>query len=167
MDTILVRRATEADISQLCLLYREFHLYHVLGVPDRLRIPDDSSLDAGETKDVQQALQDIIQREDAVLFVVEIETKVVGLAEAYLRQDEEQPLTVAHHYGYLQSLLVSAPYRKRGLGDALIKAVHHWAKEKRATEVQLDSWEFPEGPVPFYERLGYRTLRRHMVTNLL
>ncbi len=164
---MVIRRATEADIARLCLLYQEFHLYHVLGIPDRLRIPDGSRSDASESNAVQQALQDIIQREDAVLFVVAVEEKVVGLAEAYLRQDEEKPLTIAHCYGYLQSLLVSALYRKQGLGDALMKAVHHWAKEKGATEVQLDSWEFPEGPVPFYERLGYRTLRRHMVIDLL
>jgi GNAT superfamily N-acetyltransferase len=164
---MLIRRATEPDISQLCLLYREFHLYHVLAFPDWLRVPDDASLDAWETNTVQQELLNIIRREDAALFVVEIEGKVVGLAEAYLRQDEEQPLTIAHRYGYLQSLLVSTPYRKRGLGDALMKAVHHWAKEKGATEIQLDSWEFPEGPVQFYERLRYRTLRRHMVIDLL
>jgi GNAT superfamily N-acetyltransferase len=162
MDIMVIRHATEADISQLCLLYREFHLYHVLGIPDRLRMPDDAS----DTNAVQQALQTIIQREDAALFVVEMEGNVVGLAEAYLRQDEEQPLTIAHRYGYLQSLLVSAPYRKRGFGGALVKAVHQWAKEQGATEVQLESWEFPEGPVPFYERLGYRTLRRHMVIDL-
>lgn len=164
---MVLRLATEEDIARLCLLYWEFHLYHTLGVADRLRMPDGSSHEANESNRLETGLRTIIQSEDAALFVVEIEGTIVGFAEVYLRQDEEQPLTIAHRYGYLQSLFVSAPYRKRGLGEALMKAIHQWAKEKGATEIHLEAWEFAEGPVPFYEKRGYRTLRRSMVANLL
>lgn len=159
---MVLRLATEEDIWRLGQLYWEFHRFHVLGVADRLRLPA-SSDEANESNRLEAGLRTLIQREDAALFVLEMEASIVGFAEVYLRQDEEQPLTVAHRYGYLQSLFVCASYRKRGLGEALMKAVHHWAKEKGATEIRLESWEFAQGPVPFYERLGYRTLRRTLV----
>ena len=82
--------------------------------------------------------------------VTEIEGTIVGFAEVYL-----------------QSFLVSAPYRKQGLGETLIKAASQWAREKGATELQLHTWKFAEGPVPFYEKRGYRTLKRYMVIDLL
>jgi GNAT superfamily N-acetyltransferase len=167
MDIVFTRLATEADISRLCLLYWEFHLYHVLGVPDRLRMPDASSHQANAANKLETGLRTIIQREDAAIFVAEMEGKVVGFVEVYLHQDEIQPLTVAHRYGYVQSLSVSAPYRKMGCGKALIQAAHDWAKEQGATEIQLEPWEFAEGPLLFYEKLGYHTLQRHMVAPLL
>ncbi len=33
--------------------------------------------------------------------------------------------------------------------------------------MQLDIWEFPAGPLHFYEDLGYRTLKRHLVVDLI
>ena len=70
-----------------------------------------------------------------------------------------------HRYGYLQSLIVSAPFRKSGLGKQLVAAAHEWARGQDATELQMDIWEFAEGPLHFYETLGYRTLKRHLVIN--
>src|SRR5690348_18173790 len=106
MDTPVIRPATEQDIDELVALYLEFHEFHVLGVPDRLRKPDtyDDTL-------LRRTLRELVQRDDAQIFVVSSEEKLVGLAEVYLRQDEPHPLTVAHRYGYLQSLIISAPFR--------------------------------------------------------
>lgn len=163
---MLPRLATEEDIAQLQTLYEEFHLFHVVGVPDRLRLSQKTEDNANEPNELESGLRAIIAREDAVLFVLEIDAKLIGFAEVYLRQDEEHPVTVAHRYGYLQSLMVSAPYRKQGLGEALLHAVHQWTQEKGATEVRLDAWEFVAGPVPFYEKYGYRTLKRTMVVDI-
>jgi hypothetical protein len=43
MENITVRLATDQDIDALIGLYDEFHAFHVHGVPDRLRIPDEAS----------------------------------------------------------------------------------------------------------------------------
>lgn len=161
MDTTAIRPATEQDIDGLVSLYTEFHEFHVLGVPDRLRKPD-----TYDETTLRRTLRELVQRDDARIFVVSSEKKLVGLAEVYLRQDESHPLTVAHRYGYLQSLIVSAPFRKSGLGKQLVAAAHQWAKRHDATEMQMDIWEFAEGPLHFYEALGYRTLKRHLLIDL-
>jgi GNAT superfamily N-acetyltransferase len=41
-----------------------------------------------------------------------------------------------------------------------------WARERGAVEIQLDAWEFTGAPGPFYEALGYRTLKRIFVREL-
>lgn len=161
MDTPFIRLAAEQDIDQLILLYTEFHEFHVLGVPDRLRRPD--TYDEAWLRD---ALRTILSSDDAALFVVDSGEELLGLAEVYLRQDEPHSLTVAHRYGYLQSLIILASHRKKGLGKQLVTAAQQWAKERDAMEMQLNTWEFEAGPLAFYETLGYRTLKRYLVTDL-
>jgi GNAT superfamily N-acetyltransferase len=41
-----------------------------------------------------------------------------------------------------------------------VEAAQNWAKEKGAAEMRLETWEFPGGPLPFYEKIGYRTIKR-------
>lgn len=161
MSTSTIRSATEQDIEEMILLYMEFHAFHVRGVSDRLRTPDISD----DTR-LQNTLHDILQRKDAQIFVADLNGTLVGLAEVYVREDEPNPFIVTHRYGHLQSLIVTTPYRKIGLGKQLVMAAQQWAKEQKATEIQLDIWEFAEGPLHFYEALGYRTLKRHLVIDL-
>jgi len=161
MNTPIIRLATEQDIEGMILLYTEFHEFHVRGVPDRLRTPDTYD----DTK-LQNALHGILQRDDAQIFVADLDGTLVGLAEVYVREDEPNPFIVAHRYSHLQSLIVTEPLRKIGLGKQLVMAAHQWAKEQGATEMQLDIWEFPEGPLHFYEALSYHTLKRHLVIDL-
>lgn len=164
MDTITIRRATEQDIDALIRLYDEFHRFHVVGVPDRLRNSDSTS--PAEDAALSDALSALLHREDAAIIVALVRDSVVGLAEIYVHQDEPHPLVVPHTYGHLQSLIVSESVRKQGLGRHLVEAAHHWAQGKGATEIQLDIWEFEAGPLHFYEHLGYRTLKRHLVIDL-
>ncbi len=161
MDTPSIRLATEQDIDELIALYAEFHEFHVLGVPDRLRKPD-----TYDKADLSGSLRAILSRDDAAIFVLDTGKNLIGLAEVYIRQDGPHPLTVAHRYGFLQSLIVSTQHRKGGLGRRLVATAHQWSKERSATEMQLDTWEFAEGPLHFYEALGYRTLKRHLVIDL-
>lgn len=163
-DTICIRRATEQDIDALMGLYDEFHRFHVVGVPDRLRISEPST--PTEQAALSEALSAILHREDAAMVVAVVGDQVVGLAEVYVRENEPHPLVVPHRYGHLQSLITSASVRKQGLGRLLVEAAHHWAKERGATEMQLDIWEFEAGPLHFYEHLGYRTLKRHLIIDL-
>jgi GNAT superfamily N-acetyltransferase len=107
-----------------------------------------------------------MEREDAVLFVAESAGEIVGLAEIYLRQDDVHEVTMAYRYGYLQSLMVSEAHRGQGIGIALVTAVETWAAAQGATEMRLETWEFAAGPLPFYERAGYTTLRRTLVRSL-
>jgi GNAT superfamily N-acetyltransferase len=90
----------------------------------------------------------------------------MGLSEVYLRRDAPHPAAIEYVYGYLQSLIVTASIRRRGLGRQLIAAAEQWSREHGASEMRLACWEFAEGPLPFYEALGYRTMKRTLVRPL-
>ena len=159
--SVTIRRATEADLDQALALYHEFHEFHVRGVPDRLRVPHPY----GDTA-AHETLVKVLHGEDAALFVAEERGRLIGLAEAYLRRDTPHPAAIEYVYGYLQSLIVTAAIRRRGLGRRLVAAAEEWSRERGASEMRLSCWEFAEGPLPFYEALGYRTMKRTLVRSL-
>jgi len=159
--SVSVRRAAEADLDQALALFHEFHEFHVRGVPDRLRVPhpyDDAA--------ARETLLGILHNEEAALFVAEEGGQLLGLAEVYLRRDTPHPAAIEYAYGYLQSLIVTAPIRRRGMGRQLVAAAELWSREHGATEMRLACWEFAAGPLPFYEALGYRTMKRTLVRPL-
>ena len=91
---------------------------------------------------------------------------MVGLAEVYLRQDESNALRTVYRYGYLQCLVVDQRLRGHDIGRQLMAAAEKWSRAQGATELRLESWEFDQGPLGFYTRQGYRTLRRTLVRTL-
>jgi GNAT superfamily N-acetyltransferase len=161
MISPIVRRAEPKDFEQLCRLYVAFHEFHVQGVPDRLSTL--GSPDTFECNDLLSALQQLHNRSDVALFVAVTATQVIGLAEVYIRQDEESDAKIAYRYGYLQSLMVLESFRQHHIGTRLVEAAQEWAVHQGATEMRLEIWEFDAGPLPFYERLGYRTLQRILI----
>ena len=161
----MIRPATPEDLPALCALYFEFHEHHARGVPDRLASLGDP--ETFDSSDLRVALEKIMQSGDSALFVAESDGRVVGLAEVYLRHDEPNPATVAHCYGYLQSLMVGLAYRRQGIATQLVATAEGWVKAHGAAEMRFQIWEFDAGPLPFYDRLGYRTLRRTLVRELV
>ena len=164
MNDIKIRLANKEDLEVLCRLYVEFHEFHMRGVPDRLRsLGDPEKYDCLE---LLPKLKEIIINKDSEIFIAEINQKPVGFAEVYIREDKPDPARVCRKYGYLQSLLVTEKSRKKGTAKKLVEVAEAWAKQKGAIEMQLDVWEFTEGPLNFYQNLGYRTLRRTLTRQL-
>lgn len=62
--------------------------------------------------------------------------------------------------------MVKQSERAGGIGTQLMQTAHQWATKHGADEARLDVWEFDTGPLPFYEKLGYETLRRQLVHKL-
>jgi GNAT superfamily N-acetyltransferase len=164
MNSVLIRSAKLQDIDALCCLYGEFHEFHVKGVPDRLVGLGEP--ERHDTPELRKEIAKIIKNEDSEIFLSLVDNQVVGFAEVYLRNDKPNPARVAYKYGHLQSLLVSEVFRRKGVGEKLLEAAENWAKVRGATEMRLDIWEFPEGPLRFYEKTGYSTLRRKLMRGL-
>lgn len=157
----VIRLGKTKDICALCDLYTEFHEFHVHRVPDRL--VSLGPVDPQDEAKLGAKLEKIIHQDNSAIFVAEVSNQVIGLAEVYVREDKPDPARVAYRYGHLQSLIVTEAFRQHRVGIKLVAAAETWAKEKRAAEMRLDIWEFTEGPLDFYERVGYRTLRRTLV----
>ncbi|MGE5675925.1 MAG: N-acetyltransferase family protein [Mycobacterium leprae] len=157
---VQIRRATNQDVQSLAELYVEFHNFHASGLSTRLvtvEVVDDR---------LRSAINQVLADPRAAIFVATVCEGVVGLVEVYLKETEPDAPVVQRRYAYLQSLAVTAPRRYAGVGTQLVKAAQQWAHENGATEIEVETWEFPAGPLRFYERLGYQTLKRQLVKRL-
>ncbi|MFO7632626.1 MAG: GNAT family N-acetyltransferase [Caldilinea sp.] len=163
---LTIRPAVAADFDLLCVLYHAFHDYHADRLSAYLR-----TLEPFEDRDCKAlygSLEQIVANEDSVILVAQIEDFLVGMAEVYVRHIA--PLTeavVPHCFGYLQTLMVVEGRRRCGIGSALLLAAQDWAKARGAREMQLEMWEMVDGPLGFYEHLGYLTLKRTLTATLI
>ncbi|KPJ61581.1 MAG: hypothetical protein AMJ46_00280 [Latescibacteria bacterium DG_63] len=161
MVDAVIRKADSSDIESLCPLYFHFHEFHAKRVPERLvTLGPFSDFDNSE---LVTKLKKILGDEQAVLLVAQVGGQIVGLAEAYIRQDKPHPETKGYRYVHLQSLMVREDFRGQGIGALLVQAAEDWARKHGAREIRLDTWEFSGDPVGFYEKMEYRTFRRQMV----
>ena len=81
--------------------------------------------------------------------------EVVALAEVYLREDEQNAETMAHRYGYLQSLMVepTTPAVK-GLAHNCSRPSKPGHVSKVPTELRLETWEFEQGAGKLLQATG-------------
>lgn len=165
MNTLQIRPAKQIDVPVLCDLYLEFHEFHAAAVPDRLQsLRQPGRLDKEE---LARKIATLLHEDHASLQVAEMDGQIIGLAELYLREeDNENSAMVVRRYAHLQSLMVTTAARRNGIGRALLKAAEAWAAENGAEEVRLEVWEFTDGPLRFYETAGYRTLKRTLIRQL-
>jgi GNAT superfamily N-acetyltransferase len=160
-----IRKARSEDREALCRLYHEFHQFHAARVPDRL-VDLGPLASRGPETELSEILERLIERDDALLLVAETQGAPIGMAEAYVREDEPSAFRQGRRYAVLQSLFVQEDRRRRGIGRSLLAAIEGWAAAHAAREVRIEVWEFTGDPVEFYEGKGYRTLRRTMVRSL-
>jgi ribosomal protein S18 acetylase RimI-like enzyme len=161
---VSIRPAQDHDIEALCDIYYDFHEFHVCGVPTHLRSLGDR--EQWDRTSLREALGKIIQSDDSGIFVAEAAGEPAGLIEVYVRQDPEEATLVRHRYVELQSLVVSAPFQRNGIGTQLVAVARRWAGEKGTTEMRLGIWEFNQAARTFYEAVGFKTLKRRMVAEL-
>ncbi|HSH80915.1 MAG TPA: GNAT family N-acetyltransferase [Herpetosiphonaceae bacterium] len=161
---IVFRPAEFHDLESLCRLYVAFHEFHVRGVPDRLEsLGDPANFDCTE---LMANLAKLLENPEARIFVALDNEQLVGLAEVYLRTEESDGPRRPCRYGYLQSLMVQDGWRQQGIGQRLLKMAEAWSATHGASEIRLETWEFPAGPHAFYGRCGYHTLRRTLIRHL-
>lgn len=152
MDTE-IRDATIADVTGLAALWGEADAYHHVALPDVFAPP----IEPARSSDFVAA---ILGDPDQGLLVAEAGDRLVGLIQVMLR--ERRPPMVPRRFAVVDAVAVAAGYRGAGIGRRLMAAAEDWARERGASEVWLDVWEFNVEAIGFYEALGYETVSRRI-----
>lgn len=165
MENIFIRLANESDLSALHSLYLEFHEFHAKYLPAYLHslgAPSDQEREISLSK-----IREVIKGTSSAILVAEISGKPIGMAEIFLKQPDPGSYgAVPVIYAHLQSLAVTEGFRQQGVGSQLLQAAGAWARDRGAVEMRLEVWEFSEGPLIFYENLGYHTIRRTLAKKI-
>lgn len=93
-----------------------------------------------------------VAAEERVLFCALADGEVVGTVQLYLSPEPNAP-----HRGEVYKLLVRRDFQRRGVGEALMRAVEEEARRRRRTLLLLDTVEDGAGE-RLYRRLGWREI---------
>jgi len=84
----------------------------------------------------------------------------IGFLSLRVFDTPADPTMVQRRRGHVETLVVSAGQRRRGIGRRLLATAADWARARGATEMVLTTWVGNAGADAFYEKLGYRVLSR-------
>jgi len=94
------------------------------------------------------------------VFIVRVDDGVVGFLEVFLREYAEG--AESSPVGYLEGLYVSADYRRKGFGAALVRAGEQWAAAQGCTEIASDAQIDNAISIELHRRMGYGEVERQV-----
>ena len=150
-----IRKAIASDYGDLCALVDQVDTLHRKSLPHIFQKP------SGVVRGRDYVLG-LIADESVGLFVAQVEGRLVGLICVMIRESPDIPIFVRRRYAVIESVVVAEEHRREGIGRGLVEKAHQWAAAEGADSIELNVWEFNQGGVQFYERLGYQTASRRM-----
>ncbi|MGC8998804.1 MAG: GNAT family N-acetyltransferase [Candidatus Bathyarchaeia archaeon] len=153
-DTALVnvkiRHANEKDLEEIVRLSKK------LG-------RDESAMDSmisplpSEFQSPRWILKNI-KGENTVVFVAEVEGKIVGYSLGWV----SQPWAYKGKRGYICDCFVEKPYRRRGIGKALVKAMLEWFIDKGVECVEADVYSNNVPSLKLFKKLGFEEIFKRL-----
>ncbi|HTR83192.1 MAG TPA: GNAT family N-acetyltransferase [Reyranella sp.] len=145
---IRVRLASMRDYEELCGLFDELDEVHRIARPDMYRpFPPPA-------RTREQVAHWLAQPESTVL-VAQSEEGVVGLAVLLTRAPSGFAGAVPRKVVEVDNLVVRADQRGRRVGRRLLAAAVEWARQRRATHVEVSVHDFNRDAQRFYGNFGF------------
>lgn len=150
MQTV-VRRAGRGHVLTIARLYLEVADEVVEREPRLRRVP--------ESEKAERRYGSRIADAGRVVLIAEADGGLVGFVDVLLERHEDEG---TYHQpgieGYVEELIVSASYRRRGVATALMVAAEAWVGESGGHALFLDAHITNAEARAFYGAIGYREL---------
>ena len=151
-----IRVAGLNDIEKICELYNEFFAYNADLQPEYYKAGKESG---GYPKSV-------IESETADLFVAADNYNVVGFIHVREMQTPPYGSIIEHRYAEVVDLIVTAQYRRQGIGSSLMDAVKEWSRTRYLDYIELFVLAEASGEIQFYEHEDFKTVSHTMRSTL-
>jgi diamine N-acetyltransferase len=151
---ISIRSARMSDHSQLGLLFEELDRLHRDGAPWLLQKADRDSRPP-------EWLQVLLASPNSALFVADV-GKCVGLATVHLRDAPRFEAFIRQQHAVIDDLIVHPDWRRRGIARRLYESCEEWARERKASWIEVNVYDFNAEAYDFYTSLGFKTTMRRL-----
>jgi len=147
-----IRRAMLNDIEQLRQLNYEFWVYNARLQPEYYK----------EAKESGAYPKSVITNDDSDIIIATESDTVMGLIHVIKSKTPPYAPIVQHEYAEVVDLIVSAPYRRKGIGTKLMDAAKEWGKARNLDYIELFVLSDAKGEIAFYEDYGFDTVSHTM-----
>lgn len=140
-----IRLATFNDIEPICQLYNEFFAYNANLQPAYYK--------AG--KENGDYPKSIIASKNSDIFIALENDKIFGFIHIKEAKTPSFDAFVLHSYAEIIDFIITAAYRKRGVGSMLMDAAKQWAKTRNLDYIELFVLSEAKDELRFYEHKDF------------
>lgn len=155
---IRIRPAAEDDYDGINRVFADELAHHTALLPDRFQMT--------EPVMTRPWFLDVLAHPNKTLQVAVVDGRLVGLILLLESVSLDVPIYRPRRYLEVDELAVLVEYRGQGIGRRLMETAERIAAERNIYTIELDVWQANAQAVAFYEKLGYRTIRRRMARKL-
>lgn len=103
---------------------------------------------------------------DSDVLVATLNEEMVGFAVMELKVAPDFDSMMPRVFAYMNDFGMKESYQKRGYGKELFDACVKWAKQRGASSLDLNVWEFNQNAITFYSQRGLESVSRKMTLPL-
>lgn len=143
---MLIRHARLSDLDQLAHLWRELADLHANLAPE-------FALTSNAEQLWRKHFATVIEDAQRCVLVAEQEGVLIGFINGSLQQNP--PIFVEQYVGEIASAVVTAGYRRRGIGKQLYRELARWFRERGVSVIQLDAAAANPVARAFWQKMGF------------
>lgn len=114
------------------------------------------------TSDIEDLVKDfteLLDNDEAVIFVAEEKEQIIGFAQCQLRHDYVEG-TDSSPVGYLEGVFVKKEFRNQGYAKFLLKECEKWSRKKGCDEFASDCELTNDASLKFHLKVGFEEANR-------
>ena len=151
---ILVTTATYEDYDAVNIIVKEGQDEHAEALPHIFNKVDNVM--------PESYFRELLEDTKSEILIAKINEEVVGFAVMELDESPPYDSMVPRKFAYMNDFGVKNNYQRKGIGKVLFEACLEWSKNKGASSLDLNVWEFNKKAISFYESFGMETISRKM-----
>ena len=151
---VAIARAAETHIPEISQLWLEFMRFHA--DIDPIFTPREGVVPGFEQEQVRR----LMQSEDGLVLVALDDDQVVGFAFAEIRGPSK--VYMLDRYGALDTMAVTAKYRRRGVGERMLDEILKWCRSKGVVRIELEALANNQLGLSFWAKHGFKIWRHRL-----
>ncbi len=142
-----IRRASVADAECLVRLNASVHAEHVQARPDFFRATD--------PRELGEWFRELLAKPATRSWIAEVGEVPAGYVLMREHQREANVFSHQRHWHEIEQIGVELAFRRRGIGEALLRTALAAAAATGAGDVELASWSFNHRAHALFTRCGF------------
>ncbi len=153
MKKPVIRKSNENDIISINKLFAElikFESRFSNNITSNIQIEGDYNY--------------IFNDDKSILFVVELDNKIIGFIYAYEKELDE---VFINKEVFIEAIFILEKYRNKGIGKLLMKELEKWCYAKNIKYIDIDVMKNNKEALSLYGKIGYKEVKIGLRKELL